>query len=136
MQKLFIKQARRTPSIMFSPDENVFYIRGTSSAESVHELYYPVVEWIIKFIEEMMTGENKIFNSKNPLRFQFDLSYFNSESAKFFFDILLELKKLPSAGIPVKIEWYFDKEDNDLKEAGVDFSDLVEMEFTFIPKVT
>jgi hypothetical protein len=134
MQKLLIEPAQRTPGIMFSPDENVFYIRGTSSPEDVRKLYYPVIEWMNKFVEEILKGELKTFNTENPLRFQIDLSYFNSSSAKFLFDLLSELKKLPPAGIPINVEWHYDEDDKDMKEAGVDFSQLVGVEFTFIPK--
>jgi len=134
MEELIIEPERRTPSIRFSPNENVFYIRGTSSPEDVRKLYYPVIEWIKKFNEEILKSEFKTFNEGNPLRFQFDLEYFNSSSAKFFFDMLMEFKKLPLAGVPVSVEWYFEEEDADMKEAGVDFSNLIGMEFTFIPK--
>jgi len=134
MQKLIIDPGNRTPSIMLSPDENVFYIRGTSSPEDVRKLYYPVIEWINTFTEEILKVEYKTLNNENPLRFQFDLKYFNSASAKFFFDILSKLNKLPSAGIPVNVEWYYNEEDTDMKEAGIDFSNLLGMEFTFIPK--
>jgi hypothetical protein len=44
------------------------------------------------------------------------------------------LKRLPDNGIPVNIEWYFDEEDIDLKEAGYDIALLAEMEFTYIEK--
>lgn len=134
MEELIIEPERRTPSIRFSPNENVFYIRGTSSPEDVRKLYYPVIEWIKKFNEEILKSEFKTFNEGNPLRFQFDLEYFNSSSAKFFFDMLMEFKKLPLTGVPVSVEWYYDEEDTDMKEAGVDFSSLIGMEFTFIPK--
>ena len=134
MQKLIIEPERRIPSIMFSPNENVFYIHGTSSPEDVRKLYYPVLEWINKFNEEILKSEFKIFNDENPLRFQFDLEYFNSSSAKFFFDMITEFKKLDPAGVPVIVEWYYEEEDPEMKEAGNDFSQLVEMEFTFIPK--
>ena len=133
MQKLIIDPGNRTPSIMLSPDENVFYIRGTSSPEDVRKLYYPVIEWINKFIEEILNDGFKTFNIENPLRFQFDLNYFNSSSTKFFFDMLTEFKKLP-VGFPFIVEWYYDQEDTDMKEAGVDFSKLLEMEFSFISK--
>jgi hypothetical protein len=136
MQELIIEQAHRTPAIRFSPDENIFYIRGTSSPEDVRKLYYPVIEWINKFIEEILKGGFKTLNNENPLRFQICLSYFNSSSAKFLFDMVSELKKLPSAGIPINVEWYYDEDDNDMKEAGVDFSSLLGMEFTFIPKLS
>ena len=134
MQNLVIKQGNRTPEIRFSPDENVFYIRGTSSPEDVRKLYYPVLEWINKFNEEILKNEFKTFNEGNPIRFQFDLEYFNSSSAKFFFDMMIEFKKLRPAGVPVIVEWYYEQEDPEMKEAGNDFSQLVEMEFTFIPK--
>jgi hypothetical protein len=134
MEKLIVEQAPRTPGIRFSPDENVFYIRGTSSPENARILYYPVIEWINKFIAEILNGGFKTFNHDNPLRFQIDLSYFNSSSAKFLFDILTEFKKLPPAGFPVIVEWYYEEEDIDMKEAGVDFSNLLEMEFTFKTK--
>jgi len=134
MQKLNIERTALTPGIRFSPDENVFFIRGTSSPEDVRALYYPVTDWIRKFTEEVLNGKYKSFSNENSLRFQIDLNYFNSSSAKFFYDILLELNKLPYAGVPVNVEWYYDEEDTDMKEAGADISLLVEMEFTFIAK--
>jgi hypothetical protein len=134
MEKLIIEPGRRTPGIKFSPGENIFYIRGTSSPEDARKMYCPVVEWINKFIEEILNSGVKTYNNENPIRFQIDLNYFNSSSAKFLFDILVGLKKLQPAGIPVIIEWYYEKGDNDEKEGGIDFSHLVEMEFTLIPK--
>jgi len=133
MQELIIEPERRTPSIRFSPNESVFCISGTSSPEDVRKLYYPVIEWINKFIEEILNDGFKTFNIENPLRFQFDLNYFNSSSTKFFFDMLTEFKKLP-VGFPFIVEWYYDQEDTDMKEAGVDFSKLLEMKFSFISK--
>ena len=134
MQKLFIRQTLNTPEINFSPAENIFLIRGISSPEDVRALYYPVIEWIKKFIDNLLDGEYKNFNSETPLKFHIDLEYFNSSSAKFFYDIFCELKRLSSADVPVVVEWYYDEEDTDLKEAGIDISLLAEMEFTYIPK--
>jgi len=48
--------------------------------------------------------------------------------------MMIEFKKLRPAGVPVIVEWYYEEEDPEMKEAGNDFSQLVEMEFTFIPK--
>lgn len=134
MQKLIIDPTVTTPGICFSPDNNQFYIRGVSSPEDVRSLYYPVLEWIKKFVDEILAGKHKMFNRDNPLRFQIDLTYFNSSSAKFFYDILIELKRLDAAGYPVKVEWFYDEEDSDMKEAGADISILVEMEFDFTAK--
>ena len=133
MQKLIIEPGHRTPGIILSPEENLFRIYGTSSPEDVRIFYYPVMEWIKRLIDEITNDRLKIFTDSNPLRFQIDLLYFNSSSAKFLADILKEMKKLSSIGIPVAIEWYCDEDDIELKEAGKIFSELVKMKFTFIP---
>lgn len=133
MKTLIIEPGHRTPGIILSPEENIFRIYGTSSPEDVLIFYYPVLEWIHKLIEEIKNDRLKSFTDSNPLRFQIDLSYFNSSSAKFLADILKELKKLTLIGIPVVIEWHSDEDDIELKEAGEIFSELVKMEFTFIP---
>ena len=134
MQDFIIEPGHRTPSIKFMPDKNIFVIQGTSSPEDVRTMYYPVIEWVNKFIEEVLSGGSKIFNNDNPLKFRFDLSYFNSSSAKFFFDLLSELERLHDANIPVNVEWCYDEGDTDMEEAGVDFSNLLGMKFIFVPK--
>jgi hypothetical protein len=134
MQKLYIGPTRNTPEINFSPDENIFIIRGTSSPEDVRALYYPVIEWLRIFVDDVLEGELPQYSSENPVRLQTDLEYFNSSSAKFLFDIFTELKRLLTKDVKVKVEWYYDREDADQKEAGADISLLVDLDFTFIPK--
>lgn len=134
MQELMIEMGQRTPEIRFSPAENVFYIRGISSPEDVRKIYYPVIEWFDKYMQEAKADNNMPFNEEEPLRFQFDLTYFNSSSAKFFYEILSELKKLTSVGIPVLVEWYYERDDTDMKEAGFDLASLAGLEFVLIQK--
>ncbi len=134
MHKLHISQTVTTPEIKLSPWENQFFIRGTSSPEDVRALYYPVIEWMKAFVDDALRGAYKMFNKENPVHFHIDLSYFNSSSAKFIYDILVELKRLLPAGIPVKVSWFYDEEDSDMKEAGFDIALLVEMEFSYVVK--
>jgi hypothetical protein len=134
MQPLHIPATNNSPEIILKPRENDFIIRGTSAPEDVRSLYYPVIEWIKLFIDDILEGEFKIYNPSNPLRFKIDLEYFNSSSAKFLYDILLELKRLPKETHPVFVEWYYDEVDTDMLDAGTDISQLAGIEFTFIPK--
>ena len=134
MERLHIEKTISTPEIIFSPDENYFMIRGSSSPEDVRAMYYPVTDWIRNFVDEIISGRNKNYSSGKALIFQTDLSYFNSSSAKFFFDIFTELKRLIDNDIRVMVEWFYDEEDLDQKDAGADISLLVEMDFAFIPK--
>lgn len=134
MQKLSISPTSSTPEILFSPEENIFMIKGRSSPEDVRAMYYPVMDWVRDFTQSIIKQKNKIYTSENPLRFQTNLIYFNSSSAKFLYEIFIELKKLSQSGNHVVIEWFYEEEDLDLKEAGVDIALLAEMEFTYIPK--
>ncbi len=134
MHKFYLQQTPVIPEILLSPDENIFFIQGTSAPEDVRSIYYPVIEWMREFTDELINETQKKYTTENPLRFRIDLAYFNSSSAKFLYDILLELRKLCTSEIPAIVEWCYEAEDVDMVEAGEDIAELAEMEFTYIPK--
>jgi hypothetical protein len=132
MNKYIHYATETTPDIYFSPDENRFEIRGKSAPEDVRGLYYPVVGWMTSFVA--WVRETNQYTDARPLVFKVDLEYFNSSSAKFLFDIFNQLKDINNDGIPVIIEWHYDAEDTDLREAGEDLSLICEIEFSYCPK--
>ena len=136
LQELHISPTSGSPEVHFSPSENIFLIRGISTPEDVRAMYYPVIEWIRNYISLLIQTEpsKKIYTQINPLKFKVDLEYFNSSSAKFLYDIFMELQRLIPLGVPFIVEWLYDKEDIDLKEAGSDIALLAGMEFIFVPK--
>ena len=134
IQKLYINPTNVTPEVSFSPDENIFFIRGVSSPEDVRALYYPVIEWVKKYIDDLLRVRSKVYTPNSPLKFSTDLLYFNSSTAKFLYDIFLELKRLIPFGIPFIIEWFYEEDDLDQKEAGADISLLVGLEFSYVEK--
>lgn len=134
MQKLYFPPTPTSPEICFAPEERIFFMRGISSPEDVRAIYYPVIDWFRKYTDSLLEGNSNNYSGSSPLKFQVDLEYFNSSSAKFLYDILLELKRLISSSIPVHVEWLYDEEDTDLQETGSDIASLLEMEFTYVPK--
>jgi len=130
MHELFISPGPNTPEIKFSPDENLYIIRGNSAPEDVRALYYPVIDWFSKFASEIKANPGPFSGKKIIL--EVELKYFNSSSAKFLYDIIMELKSINGAGVPVALKWYYDKDDGDMMEAGKDISSIVEMEFEYI----
>lgn len=134
MRKLHIQPTRNTPEIILDPDNNTFLMRGHSSPEDVRGLYYPVIEWLKIFVDDIIEGEYTRYNYENPVKLQIDLTYFNSSSAKFIFDILSELKRLNSGNKAFLTEWFYDEDDPDMKEAGEDFQGIAETKFIFISK--
>ena len=134
MDKLIISPSLTIPEIVLSLEDDTYYIKGTSRPEDVRAIYYPVIEWIKDLSNRLLSGEINKYTKDNPLRFQVDLIYFNSSSAKFLYDIFCELKRIPQKGIPIKVEWYYEEEDIDMLDAGKDIALLAEMEFTYIVK--
>ncbi|MEA1898035.1 MAG: DUF1987 domain-containing protein [Bacteroidota bacterium] len=132
MKPYILKSSELIPGVIFDPDNNNFEMTGSSRPEDVRDLYSPMVEWLKGFEEEIVKGMYPIFSKENPMIFKFKMDYFNSSSAKFLFDIFEELNIIHKSGFPLEIHWHFDEEDDDMREAGEEMQDLVEMEFQFI----
>ena len=62
------------------------------------------------------------------------MNYFNSSSAKFLLDVIVEVHKYHLEGFNVKINWYYDEGDDDMLETGEDLSDMIDFPFSFIEK--
>jgi hypothetical protein len=134
MEKLYIRPTGTTPEVNFSPGDKTFFIRGISSPEDVRAMYYPVIEWIKEYISELVVTKESDYTPEYPLKFTTELAYFNSSSAKFLYDIFMEIKRLTPHGIPFVVEWVYEEEDIDLKEAGADIALLTEMDFSYVSK--
>jgi SiaC family regulatory phosphoprotein len=134
MQKLHISPTSFTPEILFSPEENVFIVRGKSSPANVETAYAPVIEWFKAFVDESLEKSEIKYTPENPFVFQFDFLYFNSSTSLFVLEIFSELKRLLTKDMPVVVKWFHDEEDIDMKDAGFDISSLAGIELTYIQK--
>ena len=64
--------------------------------------------------------------------FNFKLDYFNSTSAKFLVEILVTLSKIRNNGNALKVTWHYYEEDEEMKYAGEELSNLSELPFEFV----
>jgi len=127
MKPLKIESTKFTPKVHFDPANNVFLISGFSLPENVSEFYNPVLKWLDQFIHE-------VNGSSENIKFSFRLVYYNSGSFKVIINILLKLVNLAKKSVNVDVEWYYDEDDNQLKEVGEELSELVGLPFNFISK--
>ena len=100
---------------------NVFEISGRSYPEDTAEFYIPILEWVDSYV--------KTPNEKTT--FSFKLDYFNSSSYKPFLDILLRLGEIKKKGFDVSVEWCSKDGDLDIKEAGEEFAEIVDIPFSY-----
>jgi hypothetical protein len=127
MDSLIIEATEDSPKVLFDTASNRFTISGESRHENSGKFYTPVINWIVKYEETLAPHKND-----TVLTFVFKLDYFNSTSAKYIMDILLVLKKFVDDGYAVKVEWHYDKRDDDMLDAGNEFSDTIDLKFDFI----
>lgn len=106
-----------TPKIVLNKQNELFEISGRSLPEDSAEFYSPILEWLDKYKE----------NSNPSTKFHFKLEYFNTASSKLILDILSALEDIEGT----TIIWYYHEDDEDMEEAGEEFSDLVDIEFEF-----
>jgi len=117
MEILNLEGAEDTPKIILDKKNGIFEISGRSLPEDSAEFYRPVLEWI----ESYGAGPNP------STEFAFKLEYFNTASSKLILDVLSALEDIKG----IKIIWYFHEDDEDMEEAGEEFSELVEIPFEF-----
>ncbi len=131
MDSLIIEATEDSPRIMFDTVSNRFIISGESRPENAGKFYTPVINWIVNY-EETLYARKHETTDDSALVFAFKLDYFNSTSAKYIMDILLIIKKLVDLGYKINIEWHYDKRDDDMLDAGNEFSDTAGLKFDFI----
>ena len=63
---------------------------------------------------------------RRPFTVDLELFYFNSSSAKFFFDFFEFFEEKAAAGLAVKVNWNYREDDDTMLEAGEDFGEDLE----------
>ena len=114
-----INQTNIYPTIIMDKENGVFEIKGVSLPLDGKDLYQPVLD----FLDEYAQNPNKI------TLFVFNLKYFNISSSKMFLFMLYKLKEIFDSGKAVVVIWSYD--DEDIREAGDDFQQMVDVPFQF-----
>jgi len=120
METLIIQGTEDTPTVVLDAANNKYEISGRSLPEDVTAFYKPVFDWIAS-----VSGVSK-------LDFHIKLEYFNTASSKILLDIFSKLETLKENGIDVTIVWNFSEDDEDMQEAGEEYSELVEVPFKLV----
>src|SRR6478609_10198659 len=115
MEVLHLEGTEETPCVTLDKTKGIFEISGRSLPENAPSFYKPVLHWIDAYASNPNPSTEVIFK----------LEYFNTASSKVILDLLTALEKIKNA----KVQWYFNEDDEDMEEAGEDFSQLVKIPF-------
>jgi hypothetical protein len=119
METIKIQGTEDTPKIMLDAENEIFEISGRSLPEDVSSFYEPVLNWLNEYAE----------NPNNKTVFNFKLTYFNTASSKLLLDILMKLEEMHEKGQDILIRWHYPEDDEDMAEAGEEYSDIVDVPF-------
>lgn len=123
MQDVELTASDRTPLLHFAFAEGRFLIEGESYPEDVRSFY----DSPMKAFEQWLAAGDQ------AIEFDFRLVYFNSASAKVFFNLLERLEAVAEAGRPCTVRWYYASDDDNIRELGEEFgADLGAARFELI----
>ena len=122
MEKFVLESSPKTPKIQFDIDSGQFEISGRSIPENSIEFYNPLLNWL----------EQNLRTSRQGITLDIKLEYFNTSSSKCLYQIFKGIKRIADGGRSVVINWMYDIDDEDMREVGEDYSDILGLEFNYM----
>ena len=119
MDVIDIAATDETPKVVLNAENGTFEFSGKSLPEDVTIFYNPILAWLEEYSESPNDKTNVIFK----------MDYFNTASSKLILDILMKFEEINEDHEGVTIEWFYREDDEDMEEAGDEFSDIVDIPF-------
>jgi hypothetical protein len=119
MTSLILSSSFKTPEINFDALSGELKMTGRVFPENPKEFFSPIMQWMNSYFKEPAGKTCLIFN----------LSYFNSSSNEYIFRCCKMMEDLASTGHDVKIVWEFEEDDDDMRQLGEDFKELLKINF-------
>lgn len=158
MEDIIIEKTSKTPAVDFKFKEGILEIKGVSIPEDADSFYAPLLEWVNDYIENKETSSTKVllkliyFNTstsdylvtmlKNLKKLIKEEPEGETESAaanqaKEDEDDQPNRVEEPSEENTIsekhnlEIEWYYEEDDEDMRETGSHFESIIDLPFTF-----
>lgn len=122
MENLNLEGSAKTPTVSFDNSNGKLELKGRSIPENSIEFYKPLNDWI----------DNYAANPQAETVVDVKLEYFNTSSSKCILDLFKQLEKLNQQNTQVKINWYYEEDDEDMAEAGEDYDAIIDLPFKMV----
>ena len=123
IQPLIIKQQDdKIPHVSFVSNSGRMDITGMSYLENARYFYDPIISWVNDYV--------KTPQPRTELNIK--LKYFNTSSAKCLLDLMERINKVNETGNFLSINWFYQEGDEDMQDAIVTFSELIDFEINMI----
>ncbi len=122
MEALVLDATDELPEVILDPSRNIFSIKGISIPENAKVFYRPLMAWFTLYGDEP--------NDETVVTIKMD--YFNTSSSKPLIQMLGIIEKILDKGHDIKILWLYAEDDDDIKETGEEFSEIVRVPFEIV----
>jgi len=123
MEKVVKQGTTKTPQVILDPEKGIISLEGRSILEDTISFYDPILNWLKEYVEE-----------SHDITINVSFDYFNSTSARILLMLMQTAQGIKKKGKILTINWYYDENDENIRESGTDFASLVHEEFNFICK--
>lgn len=121
MDNLVLNGTLTTPNINFNFSTGELFISGESYPENASEFFEKVISWIKNYIA-----------FSNPITLNFQFNYFNTSTSKAIMDIFEILDEYHRNNGKVMVNWYYESDDEDIYESGMEFIDNLSLPYKMI----
>lgn len=121
MDPLIIKSTARLLSVSLIPETGKFDFVGRSLPEDGREFFIPILQWI----------KNYSLSPATQTECSFQMEYFNSSSRKHLSDIFIIFVSMHEKGHAVKVIWYFEEGDDEMRQVGEWYQNIFKLDFQF-----
>ena len=120
MENLYVEGTVKTPLVQFEADSGKLLVEGISIPENTVEFYHSLIYWINEYA----------IHPQAKTVLELKLEYFNTSTSV----VLLNMFKIVSEieNTLVVINWYYESDDIEMEEVGMDYQNMVEVEFNLI----
>lgn len=118
MDNIFIEKTPKTPKVDFNSQTGFLHLEGISIPENTVDFYRDIIYWIIEY------GLNPLPETILVLK----LEYFNTSTSV----VLLNMFKILSRIEGCKVDWYYEGDDVEMEEVGLDYANMVDIPFKLI----
>ncbi len=122
MENLDIAKTKDTLEIHFDAKTGIISLKGGSYPEDPIAFFEPIFDWVKQYISEV--GKEMTVN--------IDIDYINTSSSKCIVDFLELLEGYHREGGKVKVNWYYEEEDEDMQETGEELCEDLELAYELI----
>lgn len=126
MQRYYVDPTKSSPRVDFQPDIHKLVIQGQSYPENAFKFYEPVLAWIDEYLLQMQDDAE--------VTVQLEIPYINTSSTKCFMMVLERLESAHQSGKQVRIEWYYDEDNESELECAEEFKEDLTLPFELIAK--